>query len=162
LDEEVDSDQELHGQTTHYRGAGLNGSDDPRLVPEGKKKHFLYSSVTVQGPRSSIANSTRGRWWIRGSRKIRTLEVRHREAHTLMLLGVDPRALGLAHCKQEEGSVKEEKLKKEELEEKFGKPGTLEVCDLTAEDEGGAATWTTEERLQAAAVDDIDDGALVS
>eukprot|EP00434_Breviolum_minutum_P024295 symbB.v1.2.021455.t1/scaffold1817.1/size100144/4 len=72
LDEEVDSDQELRGQTTHYRGAGLHGSNDQRVVPEGKKKHFMYSAVTVQGARSTIANSTRGRWWVRGPRKLRT------------------------------------------------------------------------------------------
>eukprot|EP00913_Durusdinium_trenchii_P000052 g48.t1 len=80
LDEEVDSDQELRGQTTqlgrcnqgHYRGAGLHGSSEQRVVPEGKRKHFMYSAVTVQGARSTIANSTRGRWWVRGQRKIRT------------------------------------------------------------------------------------------
>ncbi|CAK9043275.1 Hypothetical protein SCF082_LOCUS24778, partial [Durusdinium trenchii] len=70
LDEEVDSDQELRGQTTHYRGAGLHGSSEQRVVPEGKRKHFMYSAVTVQGARSTIANSTRGRWWVRGQRKI--------------------------------------------------------------------------------------------
>lgn len=154
LDEEVDSDQELRGQTTFYRGAGLHGSFDDRLVPEGKKKHFLYSSVTVQGPRSAISNSTRGRWWVRGPRHIATLEVRYREAHSLMLLGVDARALGLARCKDEAGEAagaglraKKEEEKEDKLDKKGGPGGVVELCDLTAEaadgpDRGDDARWT--------------------
>jgi len=168
LDEEVDSDQELRGQTTFYRGAGLHGSFDERLIPEGKKKHFLYSSVTVQGPRSSIANSTRGRWWVRGRRRLRDLEVRYREAHSLMLLGVDPRVLGLANCKEEDAEeVKREaedgRAKKEEgpgggpqQEEGRREPGTssIEVCDLTADEAGGSReSWTVQHRRQAEPVD---------
>jgi len=143
LDEEVDSDQELRGQTTFYRGAGLNGSFEDRLVPEGKKKHFLYSSVTVQGPRAAISNSTRGRWWVRGTTRLRTLEVRYREAHSLMLLGVDPKVLGLAHCKDEDGVKSEGALakKEEDLDAKLDKKpggadsGMVEVCDLTGADD---------------------------
>eukprot|EP00411_Alexandrium_monilatum_P077729 CAMPEP_0175624986 /NCGR_PEP_ID=MMETSP0096-20121207/70239_1 /TAXON_ID=311494 /ORGANISM="Alexandrium monilatum, Strain CCMP3105" /LENGTH=378 /DNA_ID=CAMNT_0016930315 /DNA_START=61 /DNA_END=1198 /DNA_ORIENTATION=+ len=155
LDEEVDSDQELRGQTTFYRGAGLHGSFDERLVPEGKKKHFLYSSVTVQGSRSSISNSTRGRWWVRGQRRLRDLEVRYREAHSLMLLGVDPRALGLSSCKEEDG---EGEAKKEELDDRPLRPGAgaepgtslIEVCDLTADGApGGRAAWTVRRRRRA-------------
>jgi len=158
LDEEVDSDQELRGQTTFYRGAGLHGSFDERLVPEGKKKHFLYSSVTVQGRRSSIANSTRGRWWVRGTQKLGRLEVRYREAHSLMLLGVDPKLLGLGRCKEESsGSVKKEQeqklgTKEEEWEDGKAEPaaegpgagsGLVEVCDLTCEDvPAERAAWT--------------------
>eukprot|EP00931_Biecheleriopsis_adriatica_P106972 TRINITY_DN81312_c0_g1_i1.p1 TRINITY_DN81312_c0_g1~~TRINITY_DN81312_c0_g1_i1.p1 ORF type:complete len:350 (-),score=66.98 TRINITY_DN81312_c0_g1_i1:105-1124(-) len=155
LDEEVESDQELRGQTTHYRGAGLNGSNEERKVPEGKKKHFLYSAVTVQGKRSTIANSTRGRWWVRGTRKIRTLELRYREAHTLMLLGVEPKRLGLASAVKEDPSVKKEE--KEEEEEEKAKVGldplsdTIQTCDLTGDDDAAEAIWTTEqapERVQ--------------
>lgn len=154
LDEEVDSDQELRGQTTFYRGAGLHGSFDERLVPEGKKKHFLYSSVTVQGPRSSISNSTRGRWWVRGTQRLRTLEVRYREAHSLMILGVDPKALGLARCKQEEagGAAKDEKAKKEEdWDEKLDKSLDLDavaICDLTVD--GDEPMWIAVEREERA------------
>lgn len=168
LDEEVDSDQELRGQTTFYRGAGLHGSFDERTVPEGKKRHFLYSSVTIQGPRSAIANSTRGRWWIRGPRKLDSLQVRYREAHSLMLLGVDPRALGLS-CREEGGdsAVKEEckdGIEKKECWdgaklEKFqavSAPGVglIEVCDLTSEDApADSASWSIERTRRAEAVD---------
>lgn len=165
MDEEVDSDQELRGQTTFYRGAGLNGSFEDRMVPEGKKKHFLYSSVTVQGARSSIANSTRGRWWVRGPRKIGALEVRYREAHSLMLLGVDPKAMGLARCK-EEGSQGDLAKKEEDdkLEEKLDKrpggpeSGHVEHCDLTAagDDDADAvqgAKWSVVHAIRAQAVD---------
>merc|ERR1712032_962775 len=87
------------------------------LFPRGRKKHFLYSSVTVQGSRSSMANSTRGRWWVRGTRKLETLEVRYREAHSLMLLGVNPKALGVARCKEEDDDAAGA-MKKEDDEEK--------------------------------------------
>jgi len=138
LDEEVDSDQDLRGQNTYFRGAGKDGSYDQRKVPEGKKKHMLYSSVTVQGSAHRISNSTRGRWWVRGTRKIKTLEVRYREVQSLMLLGVDPRDLGLMMCKDEDmdGIKKEEDVKKED-EKDFkdfkDKKLTVEVCDLTEE-----------------------------
>lgn len=148
LDEEVDSDQELSGQSTHYRGAGLHGSHDERVVPEGKKKHFMYSAVTVQGARSTIANSTRGRWWVRGTRKLRTLEIRYRELHTLMLLGVDKKTLGIKDVVQEgDGDVKYEKKEEDEDEEKpkIGVDGTIETCDLTGDDEGVSGVWTTED-----------------
>lgn len=153
LDEEIDSDQELRGQTSFYRGAGLHGSFEDRLVPEGKKKHFLYSSVTVQGARSSIANSTRGRWWVRGQQQLSMLEVRYREAHSLMLLGVDPKALGLARCKEEDSKETGDGLAKKEekddlLAEKLDKlpggqdAGFVDMCDLTAggDEEAGAET----------------------
>lgn len=140
LDEEVDSDQELRGQTTHYRGAGLHGSNDQRVVPEGKKKHFMYSAVTVQGQRSTIANSTRGRWWVRGPRKLRTLELRYRELHTLMLMGVDRKRLGLKE-EQDDSAVKYEKKEEEEEKPKVDADGKIESCDLTDEQ---TAVWTTE------------------
>jgi len=175
LDEELDSDQELRGQTTFYRGAGLHGSFDERRVPEGKKKHFLYSAVTVQGARSSIANSTRGRWWVRGPRKLRTLEVRYKESHSLMLLGVDPQALGVKRCKDEDDGLKKEEekdddlVKKEEQKEEAdeGGPATgrrrsamVEVCDLTEEAAGdGAGIWTLGARPEQAPPVDIDDRA---
>jgi len=156
LDEEVDSDQELRGQTTFYRGAGLHGTFDERVIPEGKKKHFLYSAVTVQGPRSSIANSTRGRWWVRGTEQMCSLQVRYREAHSLMLLGVDPRALGVASGMEEQGTgVKAEckdEAKKEEEDSADEKEkiicisgtntGLMEVCDLTSDDAPSA--WKSE------------------
>jgi len=149
LDEEIDSDQELRGQSTHYRGAGLNGSFEDRKVPEGKKKHFIYSSVTIQGARSSISNSTRGRWWVRGDRRIRTLEVRYREPHALMLLGVDHRSLGVTQCKDEARDGLKDEKKEEEAEEKckFGDrlDDKIETCDLTEEDGGVAPVWTVEE-----------------
>ncbi|CAJ1340980.1 unnamed protein product, partial [Effrenium voratum] len=138
LDEEVDSDQELRGQTTHYRGAGLHGSNEERLVPEGKKKHFMYSAVTVQGSRSTIANSTRGRWWVRGRTKLRTLELRYRELHTLMLLGVDRKRLGL---EEEDSAVKYEKKEEEDEKPKLFDDSQIETCDLTNEE---GAFWTTE------------------
>jgi len=158
LDEEVDSDTELRGQTTFYRGAGVNGSNDERVVPEGKKKHFLYSSVTVHGPRAAISNSTRGRWWVRGTRRLRTLEIRYREPHSLMLLGVNPKALGVAQCKQESGDAKSEFKKEEEddakLDKKPGGPdsGLMEVCDLTADGEGSGA-WSLHKTDRADAVE---------
>lgn len=160
LDEELDSDQEVHGQTTFYRGTGLNGDFESRVVPEGKKKHLLYSSVTTQGPRSSLSNTTRGRWWVRGRRHLRNLEVRYREVHSLMLLGVEPQLLGLdvfkeadgnRHVKREEDALakKEEKEEdeKEEKEEMVASdarlmPGFVQLCDLTAEDCGSDAAWT--------------------
>lgn len=143
LDEEVDSDTELRGQSTFFRGAGLNGSYEDRRVPEGKKKHMLYSTVTVQGARSAISNSTRGRWWVRGPTKLRTLELRYREAHSLMLLGVDKKALGLTPCKEEGGNIKQESKKEEDLEEKKGRgDGLIEVCDLTAEEDHSEGVWT--------------------
>lgn len=151
LDEEVDSDTELRGQTTFYRGAGANGSYDERLVPEGKKKHFIYSAVTVQGARSAIANSTRGRWWVRGQRLIRSIELRYREPHALMLLGVKAGSLGLA-CKEEALAMKDEKFdfgfgKKEEEPDLDGEkaklaPGVVETCDLTLDDDPACAIWT--------------------
>lgn len=166
LDEELDSDQELRGQTTFYRGAGLNGSFDKRRVPEGKKKHFLYSAVTEQGARSSISNSTRGRWWVRGQRKLRTLEVRYRESHSLMLLGVDAKALGIKHCKDEDLKKEEVKdeldsFKKEEIEDKKpdgpADPGLVEMCDLTEEGaEGGAGVWTVGRRPEQAPPVDVE------
>eukprot|EP00440_Ansanella_granifera_P066668 gb/GFBE01072301.1/.p1 GENE.gb/GFBE01072301.1/~~gb/GFBE01072301.1/.p1 ORF type:complete len:345 (+),score=62.63 gb/GFBE01072301.1/:1-1035(+) len=150
LDEEVDSDQELKGQTTHYRGAGQGGSNEERKVPEGKKKHFMYSAVTVQGSRSTIANSTRGRWWVRGTRKIRTLEIRYREPHTLMLLGVDAKSLGL-NTSEDNSGVKYEKKEEDDDEEK-AKLGLdplddkIHTCDLTADDDDAAAAiWTVEQ-----------------
>lgn len=142
LDEEVDSDQELRGQRTFYRGAGLHGSFDERTVPEGKKTHLVYSSVTLQGSRSSISNSTRGRWWIRGQRLLKRLEVRYRESHSLMLSGIDPKDLGLVQPKCEDDDVKDECKKeevkcKDELADDSARPppASLEVCDLTAEDD---------------------------
>lgn len=176
LDEELDSDQELRGQTTFYRGAGLHGSFDERRVPEGKKKHFLYSAVTVQGARSSIANSTRGRWWVRGTRKLRTLEVRYKESHSLMLLGVDPQALGVKRCKDEDDDLKKEEkdddlVKKEEQKEEadeygpsssIGRPSSsmVEVCDLTEEGgSGDSGVWTVGRRPEQAPPVDIDDRA---
>jgi len=155
LDEEVDSDQELRGQTTFYRGAGLHGTFDERVIPEGKKKHFLYSAVTVQGARSSIANSTSGRWWVRGTRQLCSLEVRYREAHSLMLLGVDPRALGVASSMDEESAdvkaeckdeaKKEEEDSTDESEKKVSASGSntgvVQVCDLTSDD---TCTWNSE------------------
>lgn len=188
LDEEVDSDQELRGQTTFYRGAGLNGSFDDRLVPEGKKKHFLYSSVTVQGPRSAISNSTRGRWWVRGQRRLRTLEVRCREAHSLMLLGVDSKVLGLSRCKEEENerihngaklegeggkAKKEEEDFDEKRDKKPGGPdsGYVEVCDLTGEGDddaggggggAGAAVWSLAQGPSHAAPVDVEGGGAAA
>lgn len=177
LDEEVESDQEVRGQTTFYRGAGLHGSFDERIVPEGKKKHLLYSSVTVQGSRSSIANSTRGRWWVRGTTKLRTLEVRYREAHSLMLLGVDAKVLGLSVCKgckdedsdtnvkEEQRPVKGEQLKKEEdPDARSGRRetpswlghGLVEVCDLTGGEDTSDALWTTQEGLRHAEPVNVD------
>jgi len=149
LDEEVDSDTELRGQTTYYRGAGLHGSFDERVVPEGKKKHFMYSSVTVQGGRAAISNSTRGRWWVRGERKLRTLELRYREPHSLMLMGVDPKELGIVTCKQE-GDVKEEA--KEEEEDKLDSKVDTEIqcCDLTGDEH---ASWTMAPVVRATPVD---------
>jgi len=172
LDEEVDSDQELRGQTTFYRGAGLNGSFEDRLVPEGKKKHFLYSSVTVQGPRAAISNSTRGRWWVRGSTRLRTLEVRYREAHSLMILGVDAKALGISACKEEEG-VKSEfgrgaKKEEEDLDAKLDKKpggedsGFVEVCDLTGagdDDDDNVGAWSVAKSSAQAAPVDVEGGA---
>lgn len=158
LDEEVDSDQELRGQTTHFRGAGLNGSFDDRLVPEGKKKHFIYSSVTVQGARSAISNSTRGRWWIRGPRKLRTLEVRYREPHALMLLGVDPKALGISSSQvKADADVKEEKKEEDDDEKpKLGEDGKIDTCDLTVDDDNGeSGRWTVEDAGPKAAPVDI-------
>mmetsp|Transcript_5914 Transcript_5914/g.14135 ORF Transcript_5914/g.14135 Transcript_5914/m.14135 type:complete len:369 (-) Transcript_5914:108-1214(-) len=166
LDEEVDSDKELSGQTTHYRGQGLHGEFD-RKVPEGKKKHLLYSSVTVQGSRSSIANSTRGRWWVRGPRLLRTVEVRYREAHALMLMGITPAQLNLP-CRMPHGAgmsnVKLEKLKdksdmkkdeewakKEEADDEQDEetnaalscaPGFVHVCDLTEDADEEGAAWS--------------------
>lgn len=160
LDEEVDSDVELSGQTTFYRGAGLNGSFDERKVPEGKQKHFMYSAVTVQGPRSSIANSTRGRWWVRGTRKLRSLEVRYRESHSLMLLGVSPEALGIKQCKEEDDFFKKEDVKDEDGDgykrEEKGDPDvprmtTVDICDLT-EDTG---VWTVGKKPKQAAPVDV-------
>jgi len=157
LDEEVDSDQELRGQSSFYRGSGINGSFEERKIPEGKKSHLLYSSVTVQGPRSTIANTTRGRWWVRGTRLLRSLEVRYREAHSLMLLGVDPRDLGLVSIKEEDGGhtkledyeKKEEKDSKEE-DSKDGillPSGTIDVCDLTANEDAtnDQGVWSTQQ-----------------
>eukprot|EP00930_Biecheleria_cincta_P104494 TRINITY_DN9683_c0_g1_i1.p1 TRINITY_DN9683_c0_g1~~TRINITY_DN9683_c0_g1_i1.p1 ORF type:complete len:332 (-),score=60.00 TRINITY_DN9683_c0_g1_i1:277-1272(-) len=147
-DEEADSDDEMHGQSTHYRGAGLHGSFDDRVVPEGKKTHLLYSAVTAQGDRQHIANSVRGRWWVRGPRKMTTLEVRYREAHSLMLLGVPASDLGIVPVK-DEGMAKsesEDEKKKEEKKEDFEKPvpfpTKIECCDLT---EDGNETWTEQE-----------------
>lgn len=171
LDEEVDSDQELRGQSTFYRGSGLNGSFEERQIPEGKKSHLLYSSVTVQGPRSSIANTTRGRWWVRGTRLLRSLEVRYREAHSLMLLGVDPRDLGLVDAKEEDdgmGRAKTEdgEAKKEEKDGKFEDskdglrpPGRVDICDLTCDDgdASGHGAWSTQEAPICA--DPVDIGA---
>lgn len=152
LDEEVDSDQELRGQTTHYRGAGLHGSSEQRVVPEGKRKHFMYSAVTVQGARSTIANSTRGRWWVRGQRKIRTLELRYRELHTLMLLGVDRKRLGVQE-EQDDSVVKYEKKEEEDEEKpKINPDGTIETCDLT---DDTAAVWTTEQAAEKAQPVDV-------
>lgn len=154
LDEEVESDQELHGQSTHYRGVGLNGDFDNRTIVEGKKTHLVYSSVTAQGPRAATSNSTRGRWWIRGSKWLRTLEVRYREPHSLMLLGVRPQALGIQVCKEETGFVKGEgKKEEEEDEDKLDKlpggvgSGFVECCDLTAGDADGA--WSVEKDTRA-------------
>eukprot|EP00929_Paragymnodinium_shiwhaense_P062030 TRINITY_DN30974_c0_g1_i1.p1 TRINITY_DN30974_c0_g1~~TRINITY_DN30974_c0_g1_i1.p1 ORF type:complete len:356 (-),score=82.88 TRINITY_DN30974_c0_g1_i1:291-1358(-) len=158
LDEEVSVDQQLHGQTTHYRGAGLHGSNEERKIPEGKKTHLMYSSVTVHGGRSSIMNSTAGRWWVRGKNKIRSLEVRYREPHSLMLLGVEPTKLGLAvsRCKDEDSAKKEDwdgKDEKKEEKEGLGKAGVISVCDLTADDEG-EGNWSIHERpAQAEPVD---------
>jgi len=158
LDEEVESDQELCGQSTFYRGAGLHGGFEDREVPEGKKAHLIYSAVTVQGPRSSISNSTRGRWWVRGKRKLRSLEVRYREAHSLMLLGavpthtnlsvepvVDPRKLGLmVNCKEEDEDEKpllRFRAKKEEgLDGKEEKQQKKEEGDECYKPERGGGT----------------------
>jgi hypothetical protein len=52
--EEADSEEEMHGQSTHYRGSGLHGSFEDRVVPERKKSHLLYSAVTAQGSRQHI------------------------------------------------------------------------------------------------------------
>jgi len=189
LDEEVDSDKELTGQTTHFRGKGLHGDFD-RKVPEGKKKHLLYSSVTVQGSRSSIANSTRGRWWVRGTRLLRTLEVRYREAHSLMLLGISPVQLNLpirvpaGAGAGRKGDVKLEKLKsKAELkkdEDDMAKkeeadndedddgglpsalncaPGFVHVCDLTEAASSDGASWSVQAAPPRAAPVDIDEAA---
>lgn len=171
LDEEVGSDEELRGQTSHFRNGGLHGGPEDRSVPEGKKTHLLYSSVTVGGARSTIANATRGRWWIRGRRKLRTLEVRYRELHSLLLLGVEVAKLeGGAECKDEgpgDGSVKVEgkdsKAEKSEKKEEQEKvpflprsgpgPGLVDVCDLTCEDGGDAALWTVKSVKSAKAVE---------
>eukprot|EP00928_Gymnodinium_smaydae_P038236 TRINITY_DN26414_c0_g1_i1.p1 TRINITY_DN26414_c0_g1~~TRINITY_DN26414_c0_g1_i1.p1 ORF type:complete len:391 (+),score=98.00 TRINITY_DN26414_c0_g1_i1:86-1174(+) len=166
VDEEVSEQTELRGQTTFYRGAGLHGSNEEREIEEGKKSHLLYSSVTVQGPRSSISNSTAGRWWVRGTRKLASLEVRYREAHSLMLLGVNPRELGIVMPKAEGDddrgkfgmkALKDEWTKdekEEEDEEKFGDSrrfgarhpdGLVQSCDLTMDsDEDEERRWTLE------------------
>lgn len=175
LDEEVSSDEDMRGQVSHYR-QGLHGSgNDNRLIPEGKKTHMVFSSVTVSGARSSISNSTRGRWWVRSNLLLETLEVRYRETHSLMLLGVDPNELGV---KSSSSRVKKEEVKKEEFqkvdikqegvkretkcemkEEKaeiiddLPRDRRLQVCDLTLSDEEEVtALWTTAERHDAPAV----------
>lgn len=156
-DEEADSEEEMHGQSTHYRGAGLHGSFDDRVVPEGKKSHLVYSAVTAQGSRQHIANSVRGRWWVRGRRKLRSLELRYREAHSLLLLGVEANKLGLLPVKDEDSKdgIAKSESEDEKKEEKKCRterpfPSKIDCCDLTAEDEN----WTQEEPPpQAAAVD---------
>jgi len=173
LEEEVDSDQELTGQTSFYRGAGLNGSFDERIIPEGKKSHLLFSSVTFQGSRSSIANSTRGRWWVRGKHRLCQLEVRYREAHSLMLLGLHPKELGFAHCKEEHTSSLNSQVKLEDLkDEKEEKTEicmentataitnatespcpvidakSISICDLTRCEDNADEMWTTVLRQQ--------------
>jgi len=145
-DEEVDSDEEMHGQSTHYRGSGLHGSFDDRVVPEGKKSHLVFSAVTSQGSRQHIANSVRGRWWVRGTQKIKNLEVRYREAHSLMLLGVKAQDLGILPVKSEDrkyGDAKSESDDEKKEEKKPERPFSdkIDCCDLTANDE----TWTQEE-----------------
>lgn len=145
-DEEADSDEEMHGQSTHYRGAGLNGSFDDRVIPEGKKTHLVYSAVTAQGSRQHIANSVRGRWWVRGERKIMALELRYREAHSLMLLGVSPSALGIAQVKNEDTKDEfksESEDEKKEDKHKFSDRhfSKIQCCDLTEE----AETWTEQQ-----------------
>jgi len=144
-DEEADSDEEMHGQSTHYRGAGLHGSFDDRIVPEGKKSHLVYSAVTAQGSRQNIANSVRGRWWVRGTKKHTTLELRYREAHSLMLLGIPAHELGIVPVKDEANkdelkseSEDEKKEDKKDLPRPFS--DTIHCCDLTDGDE----TWTKE------------------
>lgn len=156
LDEEVDSDQELRGQTTHYRGAGHNGSYDEKLVPEGKKAHFMFSAVTVQGGQSALSNSTRGRWWIRGPRLIDTLEVRYKEAHSLMLLGVSPKALGIPRCKQEDGGQKKEEKDEKSEDEDTKDSLQIDVCDLTEDSERATPQWSTREKDPLAQPVDID------
>lgn len=137
VDEVIDSDTELEGQQSFFRGAGLNGGVEERRVPEGKTKHFLYSSVTVQGPRRSLANSTKGRWWVRGSRLLDTLEVRYREPHSLMVLGVSAEAVGIVRPKEERPKMepcckKEEKY--EHMQSKSEMHAMVEMCDLTHDD----------------------------
>eukprot|EP00927_Polykrikos_kofoidii_P040922 TRINITY_DN34889_c0_g1_i1.p1 TRINITY_DN34889_c0_g1~~TRINITY_DN34889_c0_g1_i1.p1 ORF type:complete len:369 (-),score=56.56 TRINITY_DN34889_c0_g1_i1:69-1175(-) len=159
LDEEVSDDQELRGQSTFFRGAGLNGSFEDRRIVEGKKTHLLYSSVTAQGPRSAISNSTRGRWWVRGAERLQRLEVRYREEHSLMLLGVHPKELGLVKNEMYDfgGSTakKEEDWDgKDEKEEKFADDqpsghgvlaGVMELCNLDSDDENGRGRWSQRE-----------------
>jgi len=149
-DEEADSEEEMHGQSTNYRGAGLHGSFDDRVVPEGKKSHLVYSAVTAQGSRQQIANSVRGRWWVRGRRKLKTVELRYREAHSLLLLGVEASKLGLVPVKDEDrkgGFAKSEsddekkEDKKEQTRQERPFSTKIDCCDLTAEDEA----WTQHE-----------------
>jgi len=145
-DEEADSEEEMHGQSTHYRGSGLHGSFEDRVVPEGKKSHLLYSAVTAQGSRQHIANSVRGRWWVRGRRKLKSLQLRYKESHSLLLLGVNAKDLGIVPVKDEErkdAKSESEDEKKEEKKPSFERPfsSTIDCCDLTADDEH----WTQED-----------------
>jgi hypothetical protein len=152
-DEEAGSEDEMTGQTTHYRGAGLHGSFDERVIPEGKKSHLMYSAITAQGSRQAVANSVRGRWWVRGPQHLRSLELRYREAHSLMLLGVSTKDLGITHVKDEDckdGVAKDESEDEKKEEKKFDleRPfsSIIQTCDLTVDD----AQWTEQEPPQQA------------
>merc|ERR1712100_851606 len=133
-----------------------SSTDESRTVPEGKKTHLLFSSLTVRGKRSAIPNDTQGRWWVRGHRHLASMVVRYCEAHSLVLLGIDGSKLGQAWIKTaEQGGqmkkellddmdVKEEKLKEEDIkeEEKYkmedvdmpglvqSNPDFIDICDL--------------------------------
>lgn len=158
-DEEADSEEEMHGQSTHYRGSGLHGSFNDRVVPEGKKSHLVYSAVTQQGSTQHISNSVKGRWWVRGERHLTTVDVRYKEAHSLLLLGVSASDLGIVPVKNEmKGDAKSESEdeKKEEKKLEMDRPfsSTIHCCDLTAADEA----WTQEEKELAPAVE-VQEGA---
>merc|ERR1712048_1271191 len=99
-------------------------------------------------------------------------EIRYREAHSLMLQGVDPRDLGLvSRCKDENRDNDRKLLKKEEDDDSDGKEekeekmeedehiklpntGLVDVCDLTAGDDE-CGTWTTLEAAPRAEPVDI-------